>query len=59
LIDKFDQPEVVWMAAHWRASLLLATIFLVLVVLALIARWWDRKDAEAQVANYHGRARHS
>ena len=43
--------------AHWPASVLPPTIVVVLAVLALMTRRWDRKDEEAQVANYYGRAR--
>jgi hypothetical protein len=57
LIDKYDHPETVWMSAHWPALVFLATIFVVLTVLPLITWRWDRKDEEAQVANYYGRAR--
>ena len=57
LINKFDHPETVWVLAHWPASVLTPTIVVVLAVLALMTRRWDRKDEEAQVANYYGRAR--
>lgn len=49
LINKFNHPETVWMLAHWPAFVFLPTIFVVLAVLALITRRWDRKDKEAQV----------
>jgi hypothetical protein len=47
LIDEYDHPETVWMSAHWPALVFLATIFVVLTVLPLITRRWDRKDEEA------------
>jgi hypothetical protein len=53
LIDMHDRPEIVWVLAHWP-EFLLATV---VVVLAVTVWWWARKDARAQVANYHGRAR--
>lgn len=57
MINKYDHPEIVWVSAHWPASVLLPTIFVMLVALALLTRRWDQKDKEAQVANYYGRAR--
>ena len=54
MINKFHHPEIAWLLAHWPAFVLLPTIF---VVLALLMWRWDRKDKEAQVANYYGRAR--
>ncbi len=56
MIDEYDHLVISWVSAHWPGSTV-PTVVAGLAVLALVARRWDQKDREAQVANYHGRAR--
>jgi hypothetical protein len=57
VIDKIDHPMVPWVLDHWGAVLVMAGSLVVFAVLALLARWWDKRDVEAQEVNYAAAAR--
>ena len=44
---KYTYPELYTILHYWPATVLLPCILLLIASLALITRWWDRRDAEA------------
>ncbi len=42
---RYEHPWLAWVVSHWPLMIYLPTIVLVLAGLALLTRWWDKKDA--------------
>ena len=42
---KYSHPWLALLLHYWPAAILLPTILLLITALALITRWWDRRDA--------------
>ena len=57
MINKNDYPMVPWVLDHWGAVMMMAGSLVLFAVLALVARWWDKRDVEAQEVNYAACAR--
>jgi hypothetical protein len=57
VIDKNDNPTVPWVLDHWAAVIVMTAPLVLIAVLALVARWGDRRDVEAQEVNYAAGAR--
>jgi hypothetical protein len=43
---KYSHPWLALLLHYWPAAIMLPTIFLVIIVLTMVTRWWDRRDAE-------------
>jgi hypothetical protein len=56
---KYRHPWLAFILDYWPATVFLPSVLLLVAVLALITRWWDRRDvaaAQEQVAlrtDYH------
>jgi hypothetical protein len=50
LINKYNHPTFAWMLDYWPAAILLPSILILIAVLALITRWWDKRDAVGETA---------
>jgi len=57
VIDKNDHPMALWALEHWGAVIMLAGSLVLLVVLALVAQWWGKRDVEAEEVSYAAGAR--
>ena len=44
---KYSQPWLAFILDYWPATLFLPSVLLLIAALALITRWWDRRDAAA------------
>ena len=44
---KYSHPWLALLLHYWPAAIMLPMILLLIVVLALITRWWDRRDRGA------------
>jgi hypothetical protein len=44
---RYSHPWLGFVLDYWPATVLLPTVLLLIVVLALITRWWDRRDSAA------------
>ena len=44
MIDLKNHPSLAWVVDYWPAVVLVPTVLLLIVVLALVTRWWDRQD---------------
>ena len=42
---KYSQPWLAFILDYWPATLFLPSVLLLIAALALITRWWDRRDA--------------
>jgi hypothetical protein len=54
---RYTHPWLALLLHYWPAAILLPTILLMIAVLALITRWWDRRDA-TQARDLGRRAHH-
>ena len=43
---RYEHPWLAFIVGHWPSMIFLPTIMLIVVALALVTRWWDKKDAE-------------
>jgi hypothetical protein len=50
LINKHNHPTLAWMLDYWPATILLPSILILIAVLALTTRWWDKRDAANETA---------
>jgi hypothetical protein len=50
LINKYNHPTLAWMLDYWPAAILLPSILILIAVLALTTRWWDKRDAAGETA---------
>jgi hypothetical protein len=44
MIDLKNHPALAWVVDYWPAVVLVPAVLLLIVVLALVTRWWDRQD---------------
>jgi hypothetical protein len=56
MFNRYNHPTLAWMLDYWPATILLPAVLLLLAVLALITRWWDRKDEFAAQQTGRGAA---
>jgi hypothetical protein len=47
-INLRNHPTLAWFVDYWPSVVFVPTILLVIVVLALVTRWWDRRDESIQ-----------
>jgi len=44
MINLKNHPTLAWVVDYWPAVVLMPTILLMIAVLVLVTRWWDRRD---------------
>ena len=49
---KSSQPSLPFILDYWPATLFLPSVLLLIAALALITRWWDRRDAAPAQGSY-------
>ena len=45
---KYTHPTLAWILDLWPITIFAPTILLLIATLALITRWWDRRDQETR-----------
>ena len=45
---KYSHPTLALILDYWPVTIFLPAILLLIATLALITRWWDRRDQEAR-----------
>jgi hypothetical protein len=47
---KYSHPTLAWMLEHWPITVFLPAVLLLIAVLVLITRSWEKRDQEAREA---------
>jgi hypothetical protein len=45
---KYSHPTLAWILDYWPIMIFAPTVLLIIAALALITRWWDRRDEAAR-----------
>lgn len=42
---RYEHPWLAYLVSHWPVFIFLPSILVVMLALALLTRWWDKRDA--------------
>jgi len=46
VFNRYNHPTLAWVLDYWPATILVPAVLVLIAVLALITRWWDRQDSD-------------